>query len=255
MTEKSLEHWPRPLFKPLPLQSYFFFVIYGVLDESFPAVPRNEYRTLGLPEGLELEFHSLAERPELRNHFQCGSPWEQFCIDAPDVVEAIQQAPNCIVVRGELPDTEHLDALRDCIGLIQFLLDHGGSAVCDVLTGHWYRGLDWRLNVFDVGAAASNAFVAFLSIEQPDGLLHLYTRGMRRFARPDLSMHHVQPGDESTCIAIIQHLVESLIAGASIPDGQRLRFPELATSVICRWQGSLDDPLFHNFSLELELAE
>jgi hypothetical protein len=251
MTDEFLERWPRPLFVPLPLQSYFFFVIYGVLDESFPAIAHVDYRSHGLPEGLELVYHSLKDRPELRNHFQSGPDWDRLRLEFPEVVESIQEAPTCLVLRGELPDTDHLNSLRDCIGLIQFLLDHGGSAVCDVLTGNWYRGLDWRLQVFDEGSDAPSGLVSYLSIEQPDGSLHLYTRGMRRFARPDLSMRCVLPGDESRSLAMIQHLVESLIAGGSIPEGKQLRFPELSTSVTCHWQGSLDDPLFHNFFIGL----
>ena len=253
MKDQALEHWPRPLFVPLPLQSLFFFVMYGVLEESFPAISRADYRTLGLPEGLELAFHSLEERPELRSHFQSGSPWEQFCIDAPKVVEAIQHAPTCLVLRGELPDADHLNSLRDCVGLIQFLIDHGASAVCDVLTGCWYRGLHWRLRIFDQGPAASIAFVTFLSIVQPDGTLQLYTRGMRRFARPDLLIRGHGPSDEATCMAMIQRIVEAMIAGGSIPEGQTLRFPELGMSVTCRWQGGLDDPLFYNFWIELAI--
>ncbi len=255
MTDNILEHWPRPLFVSLPLQSFFFFVIYGVLDEAFPAIPHAVYRSLGLPDGLELAFHSLEERPELRDHFRCSSGWEQFCIDSHQIAEAIQLAPTCLVLRGELPDANHLNSLRDCIGLIQFLLDHGGLAVCDVLTGNWYRSLDWRLSLFDERVDASSALVAFLSIEQPDGRLHLYTRGLRRFARPDLSMYDVDQNDESTCMEIIQHLVQSLIAGGSIPDGQQLHFPELGSSITCRWQGSLDDPLFHNFSIALKAID
>ncbi len=255
MTNETLEHWPRPLFVPLPLSSYFLFVIYGVLDESFPAIDRAEYRSRGLPAGLELAFHSLEDRPELRNCFQSGPDWDRFCLEFPEVVEAIQQAPTCLVLRGELPDVDNLDSLRDCIGLIQFLLDHGGFAVCDVLTGSWYRGLDWRLEVFEEESNAPSGLVSYLSIEQPDGLLHLYTRGMRRFARPDLSMQCVQAIDESSCASMVQHLVQSLIAGGSIPDGQQLRFPELAQSITCRWQGSLDDPHFHNFLIELELPK
>jgi hypothetical protein len=238
MTDEILERWHRPLFVPLPLQSYFFFVLYGVLDESFPAIARADYRSCGLPEGLELAFHSLEDQPEFRNHFQSGADWERLCCESPEVVEAILQAPTCLVLRGELPDTDDLNSLRDCIGLIQFLLDHGGSAVCDVLTGKWYRGLDWRLQIFDEGLNAPSELVSYLSIEQPDGLLHLYTRGLRRFARPDLSMRRIQPEGELRSLAIVQHLTEALIAGGSIPDGKQLRFPELSTSVTCRWRGA-----------------
>jgi hypothetical protein len=185
--------------------------------------------------------------------FQRGTGWDQFLIDAPQAAEATQNAAACLVLRGELPDAEQLDTLRDCIGLIMFLLDHGGSSVCDVLTGNWYHSLDWRLRVFDEREDASSALVAFFSIAQPNDRLQLYTRGLRRYARPDLSLSDVRPDDEASRMLIIQHLARCLVVGGSIPDGQQLHFPELATSVTCRWHGGLDDPFFYNFWLELKV--
>lgn len=253
MTDFTLDSWPRPFFVPLPLKSFYFFVIYGTLDETFPAIPTEAYRSLGLPEGLELNFHALEDRVALREEFQHGTGWERLCSEAPQAVNAIQEAPACVVLRGELPDAEDLDRLRDCIGLIMFMLDNGGEAVCDVLTGDWYSSLDWRLLVFEEEHAAANSLIAFHSIEQLDGKLHLYTRGMRRFARPDLSIEDVQPEDESSRVAILSHIASNMIDGGSIPEGQQLQFPDLDVSLTCHWQGSLDDPLFYNFWLRLQL--
>ncbi len=247
----TLERWPRSLFVPIPLRSFYFFVSYGTLDETYPPIPHDRYRSRGLAEGLELSFFSLEDRPELKSDFQRGAGWEEFLASSAQTVESIQHASACLVLRGELPDADHLDSLRDSIGLIMFLLDHGGTAVCDVLTGSWYSSLDWRLRIFDEGAEASKALVALHSIEQPNGRLHLYTRGLRRFARPDLSMEDVRLDEEASRLKIIDHLVDGLIAGGSIPDGQRLHFPEFDTSVVCRWQGSLDDPQFFNFQVDL----
>lgn len=255
MHHDALATWTRPLFVSLPVKSFYFFVIYGTLEETFPEIDHQTYRSLGLPEGMELQSHALTEREERHDEFQVGSGWEEFNRESPQAAEAVMHAPTCVALRGELPDAEHLNQLRDCIGMIMFLLDHGGTAVCDVLTGNWYSSLDWRLKIFGEGILATQSLIAYHSIEQPDGRLHLYTRGMRRFARPDLSMKDVEFKVEPTRMAMIHHLANSMIAGGSIPNGHRLQFPELATSLTCQWQGSLDDPFFYNFWLKLDADE
>ncbi|MDZ4851370.1 MAG: hypothetical protein SGI77_18940 [Pirellulaceae bacterium] len=251
MPETELESWPRPHFVQLPLSGLYFFVVYGALEETYPTIPQQEYQSNGLPNGLQLLYHSLGERAELRMHFQHGASWENFCRESPIVVDALQQSPTCLALRGELPDANHLDSLRDCIGLIMYLLDHGGTAVVDVLTGNWYGPLDWRLKVFDGGIAGSNSLITFQSIEEQPGKRHLYTRGMRRFARPDLSIENVDAADESSRQAILEYLAQSMIAGGSIPNGQALSFPELGIEFTCHWQGGLEDPKFYNFYIRL----
>ena len=134
-----------------------------------------------------------------------------------------------------------------------YLLDNGGTAVCDVLTGTWYSSLDWRLKIFDDGAAAAGSLIAIQAIDEPDGTRRIYTRGMRRFARPDLSIEGVAPELEASWLAIIRFLAKNLIEGASIPNGQQLNFSDLGIRITSHWQGGLDDPLFYNFWLQLRL--
>ena len=96
MTDHSLEHWPRPRFVQLPLNALTFFAIYGALDETFPALPHQEYRSLGLPTGMELGHHLLSDRPELKEHFQSGAGWNHFCQESPQAMEALQHATACL---------------------------------------------------------------------------------------------------------------------------------------------------------------
>jgi hypothetical protein len=99
------------------------------------------------------------------------------------------------VLRGELEDQAELNYLRDAVGLLTFLLDHSGVAVCDPWMFHWWGPGEWMDRVFRPGGAVPRHHVVIFTSEEPEGPspTWFHTRGMRKFGHPDLSVHGVPP--------------------------------------------------------------
>lgn len=263
-SDDSLEFWPRTRFTPLPLRSLFYYVLYGTIDEILPDIPTQTYRSLGIPEGLKLNYYKQDTNPEMWEQFQVGEIWKELQSKQSKLANSIEQAPHCIILQGELADTDNLDSLRDVIGLITYLFDCGATAVYDVLTESWFDLLRWRTSVFDRGIEAIASMVAIeaefesttLSSNEPNSAtpqLHwLYTRGLRKFARPDISVRQVPTDQMASVNQVIDFLVSSMIDGVVIPHQQQLNFPELGLRIITRLTGELSEPVFHNFVLELD---
>jgi hypothetical protein len=254
-----LSSWTRSQYQALPLQQLYYFVVFGDINESLPPLDSQRYRASGLPEGIELEFASREESPELWEQFQKGTAWEQFCLSSPTLVQAIQNSPTCVIARGQIPDSETLEPLGDVIGIITSLLDSGGVVVYDVLTATWFDSLSWKMSVFEPGLGG---LAKLVSIEQETENEHeswIYTRGMRRFARPDVSFRNVPNSATAEAELLVEFLTNCMIDGAVIPDGKELVFKDLPATlsgvapvkIRCSLDGSLEDSHFFNFFLKI----
>jgi len=262
----------------MPLQQLFYFVIFGNIEESLPPFESNRYRTSGVPDGIELEFVSRDESLNVWEQFQIGPAWDAFRSSNPVLEQAMLQCPSCVIVRGQIPDGDTLEPLASTIGVITSLLDAGGIAVCDVLTASWFDTLDWKLSVFEPGMEGLAKLVV-VNLERLDrnlpetGELWVYTRGMRRFARPDVSFTKLPANMTDLGKKLVEYLAYSMIDGAVIPNGKELFFrntendsvavehltaydPDYSKGirVRCELSGGLDDPHFFNFYLNLTIV-
>jgi len=253
-----LNTWSRSRYQALPLQQLHYFVIFGDIDESLPPLDSDRYRSIGVPEGVEMEFASRMESAELWEQFQKGPAWESLQSSSSSLGEAISQSPTCVVVRGQIADGDSLEPLANIVGVITALLDTGGHAVYDVLTATWFDSLTWRLSVFEPGLRGLSKLVVVHQEATKDNGYWLYTSGMRRFARPDVSFRHVQPSLVPACQKIVEYLVDGMLDGAVVPNGKILSFKASSEerdelNVRCDLAGGLDDQHFYNFYLEISI--
>ena len=58
-----------------------------------------------------------------------------------------------MILRGTPTDSTTLDYLRDTIGLITYLIDHGGCAVYDPFMFRWWQPQEWKQQIFDPSTA------------------------------------------------------------------------------------------------------
>jgi hypothetical protein len=245
----ELESWPRPHYEPGGGDAFLFYVVYGAFADPLPPLSRR-YRSAGLPEGATLAKYGDAVHPEVRDQFRGGYAWERFVERDPGATERVLEAPECLVVRAEVPDPSSLDYLRDVCGLVTFLLDHGAVAVFDPQMFEWWAPDAWRERIFEPAGAVPRHHVVILS-SADEGGTWLHTRGMRKFGRPDLSMHHVQLEQREAVIDLFNRFIEHQAFGMIVPDGQAIRVAGLADGLTCRHGGHLDDPEFNNVHLEI----
>lgn len=124
----QLATWSRDYYKVAGGNPFLFFVVYG----DFPAgraISRSKYRCAGIPDGIEVRSYTKQSNSEVLANFLDGYLWEQLQKADPERAAAISQAPECIVIRGEIPDRDNLDYLRDVVGFITYLGDNGGLCV------------------------------------------------------------------------------------------------------------------------------
>jgi hypothetical protein len=94
-------------------------------------VDSQEYRTLGIHPSLELNLYGRDKYPEVLAGFQEGYLWDELVAQDPTSARKVSESDQCLILRGELDDPGDLNYLRDSVGLLTCLLDHGGVCIYD----------------------------------------------------------------------------------------------------------------------------
>ncbi len=225
------------------------YVVYGRFSEDEP-ISGKTYRTRGMPAGVEMRKLSRAERADFP--FTDGVFAEAVGKTKPGLLRQVQTVPECLVVQGEVADPPDLKYLRDVVGIVTFALDHGGVAVIDPQQIKLYEPARWKEEIFEPQPPRLSKHAVILLSDEPDGTRWFHTRGMRKFGRPDLSMHRVPRDLEKGVIEMMNRFILSQAQGARIPDGEEIRMASLPSGLTCHHAGSLEDPDFNNVHVEIQ---
>ena len=245
-----LEEWKRPHYQEKGGDPFLFYVVYGPVQRDVSLSP--SYRSRGLPKGVNVAHYGNDRHASVISGFREGFIWNQLVHDAPELAAQIASATECILLRGNLPDSPDLNYLRDVIGVLTHFLDHGGICVFDPQMYHWWKPGDWRERIFAPAGSVPRHHVKILFSEEPDNASTWFrTTGMRKFGRPDLSLHGVTPALKIAVTDLFHRFIELMAFGAVIPEGQSLRVAALPTGMTCHHEGTVDDPLFNNTHLEI----
>ncbi len=227
-----------------------WYQIYGRFPDTVD-ISRGKYRCTGVPDGIELQHYWRTEHESVVTSF-LKHPFFAAALkrELPGVADGVNSAPECTIIRGEVPDSANLDYLRDVIGLVTWFLDNGGLAVLDPQTMRWYGREKWRGEVFEPNNPVPRHHVVIF-ISEDEGDLWLHTRGMRKFARPDLSMRRVPTQNRDAAIELVNRFVELQAGGQTIVEGQEIQMQSLPAGLTCRHAGDLNDPNFNNTHVEI----
>lgn len=240
--------WQRRHFRPGGDRPFVFTVVYGLLD--VPSIDAYRYRTRGLPNGVDARsFDRVTHERYLRDAFEEGYAWEQVVRDDPELARSVANSPGMVAFAGDIVDDTSLDYLRDVIGMLAALLDHGGLAVYDPLTFRWWRPADWKAAFFDSDEPHPQRHVMIYYSQESDGFW-LHTRGLLTFGRPDLSVHGVPQQDFDVAAGMCNELVDFQAFGGLLCEGQVVRHPGLGRFIV-HYAGDRDDPDFNNVHVEL----
>jgi hypothetical protein len=245
----NLAAWPRKFYQGPGGKPFLFYVVFGTFPEM-PALYRQDYRSNGVFPGLQLSHYDRTKHPDVLDGFCEGYLWDELNRHNPALAQAVQSAGECLVLRGELEDQSDLNYLRDTVGLLTFLLDHGGVGVYDPWMFHWWEPEEWKDRIFQPGAAVPRHHVVILTSDDAS-LTWFHTRGMRKFGRPDLSVHRVPPRYRDAVIDLFNRFIELLAFGGVIEEGQEIRMKTLPKGMTCHHAGDLDDPDFNNVHIEI----
>jgi len=203
--------------------------------------------------GVEIKTYGPGTNPEVVSSFFEGYLWEQFKTQDPETASKVSECEHCMVFRGTPADDSTLNYLRDIVGLITFALDNGGLTVYDPFMLKWWSPSDWNREIFDPAAAVPTNHTVILVSNEEDGTRWFHTRGMRKFGRPDISVHNVTSENETAVIDLCNRLIEHQAFGHVVPDGQEIRMESLSSIGVITHAGDLEDPDFNNVHLNVTL--
>jgi len=247
----SENSWSRPYYRSGGGDAFLFYVVYGPTPKDF-SISRSKYRFDGLPGGLEVGFYGPASDPEVVAEFRSGYLWDEFRRADATLADEVENQSECLVIRGSISDPPDLNYLRNVIGFITWCLESGGIAVFDPQMFKWWTSSEWMEWIFEPAAAVPRHHIMILTSEDENGTEWFHTRGMRKFGRPDLSVHRVSVDLSDAVIDLLKRFIEFEAFGGVIDEGQEIKMRSLPPGMICKHAGSLDDPDFNNVHVEIE---
>lgn len=243
--------WERVAYQPGGGTPFLLYVVYGDLPTA-PVVDGARYRTTGLGT-LSVDHYRPDCHPEACGQWLQGGFGELLQRYQPALMKAATEASGCMVIRGEPADARTLNYLRDAVGFITYLTDNGAVAILDPQSVRICSPTAWRQQLFDPDEPAPDRHVAkLISREDRPGLLWFRTRGMRKFGRPDLSVHGVAESQRAAVIDLFNRFIELQGMGGIIAEGQEIRIAGLPPGMTCHLRETVDDPDFDNVHIEIE---
>jgi len=242
--------WPRPNFQQGGDVPFLFYVVYGPVPSEF-TISQSHFRCAGIPNGIEITAYGPSTKPEVLDTFRSGYLWDELLKSNNTLADDITNQNECLVIKGDVKDHDDLNYFRDVIGLIQWLLDSGGVAVYDPQSFRWWSADIWRNNAFESDSGSPRNHVTILTSEEEQGEW-IHTRGLRKFGRPDLSIHHVLPEFREPVLELINRFIELQAFGGVIPDNEEIRIVNLPDGMTCHHRGDVDNPDFNNVHIEIE---
>jgi hypothetical protein len=221
MADEPVAAWPRPYFKPSDAQTELLFVCFGSAPLAEEQLSRQRF---GLPS------RQLLERVDLREHLRAAHPawfegWWTAAFgaiakrDLGPELSSLTACDVCYTLALKLEDQPTLAPQQTIWGLSRWLCERGARVVLDVhalrfRTRAEVEGLS--LNESDVERDVKLVFE-----NQPtEGGLHLlHTRGLCKFARPDV-LCYIRPEDLEPTGRLLNQVARSLMEGETAPQIQ-----------------------------------
>jgi len=250
----SIPDWPRKHYQPGGGNPYLGYVVFGDIKEPLN-LSAEKYRSIGVPQGIELASHRREGQSEAFNLFLGGTFMKALTTQDRALVTAVRAQKQCIVLQGEIKDPSTLNYFRDTIGLVTCLLDQGGVAVLDVQIFKWWSPNEWHKQIFGHGQAYPRNHVVIQVTPEEGGKEWFHTRGMRKFGRPDISVRHVPPLYRNAVVDLCNRFIEMQAFGAIVPEGQDIRMASLPPGMKAYHWGRLDDLAFNNVHIEIAWPE
>ena len=242
--------WSRPHWSRDEAKAMLVWFVFG----EFPTEPKLDltaHGSRGLPQGVEILRIPKDRLAHWEGHPLRGAIGEILREGNPDAFDSARRSPECLMVRGELADADSLAYLRDTLGVVAALLDVGGVAVVDPQILEMFSADDWRARYNDDTIAAPRSHVLVLCQDDTGGTAWIKTRGMRKFARPDISIRRVPQSEMQRAGAVAARLADLQARGMRFGDGSMVDVEGLSGGLKVTRAGALDDPEFNNTHLEL----
>ncbi len=245
-------NWPRAHWQDSGESAFILWFVFGEFEPDF-SIDAPRYRTRGTPGGVDVVRYLNSELEKWDGYPLSGTLGRLLWEENAHLFERAQKARECVMLRGSLTDPADLDYLRDLIGTITALTDLGGVAIIDPQTLSMFSADEWRRRYFERDSFSARAHVLILcnEDERHAGRLHVHTRGLRKFARPDISVRNVPPAAASSAGELAERFVEFQAAGGRVAEDHAIELDGVPEGMQVRIAGASEDPEFNNRHLDL----
>ncbi|WP_426701824.1 hypothetical protein ACPPVV_02065 [Rhodanobacter sp. Col0626] len=247
----TIPAWQRPHWQSSDEEILLQFYVFGKFDTV--RVPSSDYGSAGLPAGIESVSHHHSALRQWVGYPLKGAMGRMFKADAPEAYQRAFDAPEVMVVRGSLKDSQATGYLRDTLGVLAGMLDIGGTAILDPQILSLLDADAWRRRyLIRDGAPIRNHLLILRDNDATPDHSWVHTRGMRKFGRPDISIRQVPDRAIDRAGVLCEKLAELEALGAHFSDGQTLDIEGVPNGVVAHLGGGLDDPQFNNTYVEFQ---
>lgn len=242
----SAPAWPRPNWQDSGARAFLLWFVFG----DFPSglvIDGERYRTRGTPAGIEVTGYANRALAQWDGYPLAGALGASLWHEDTPLFEAARSAGQCQVLRGEIADPRDLDFLRDLTGTIAALADQGAAAIVDPQALAIIGPAEW-LRRHHEDRFEVREHVAILSQDEPTlpGHRHVHSRGLRKFARPDLSLRGVPEDQAGAAGEIVRHLARWQALGGILPEGYAPPVEGLPGPLTLSTAGEADQQAFSN---------
>ncbi|HET7593099.1 MAG TPA: hypothetical protein VFK00_08860 [Rhodanobacteraceae bacterium] len=243
--------WTRPRWSRDEARAMLVYFVFGEFAAE-PTLDLSAHGSQGLPQGVEILRIPKERLAHWQGHPLRGALGDILRDGNPAAFETARKAPECLLLRGELADPDSLAYLRDTLGVISALLDAGGIAVVDPQILELFSAEDWRVRYAGGNPASSRRHVAVLCSDGAADHAWIHTRGLRKFARPDISIRGVPREQVQHAGEVAARLAELQVQGMRFGDGSTVDVEGIPGGLTVTRAGSLEDPEFNNTHLEMD---
>ena len=231
--------WPRPHHKPSPSKASLFYLVFGDVPADLN-VSRARHHVDQLPPELAVSIHARSDDPAWFDGWLSPPVGVEIAHVFGADADAVRATCRVAAVRAEFDDPPTLAYLRNAVGVVSAIAEHGAAAVFDVQALTWWRPDEWRRRFVDRSEFAIGDHI-FTAVSRDPGdpeRTSLRTRGMVKFGRPDLLVRHL-PGppdvdrpDVARAADVIDGLANFLARGGVIADGETMHLARYDTSIV-----------------------
>jgi hypothetical protein len=194
--------------------------------------------------GLDMRTHAAEEDPDWFDGWRTGALATMAAAQLPDAGR-LDTAGYCHAVRADVPDPPDLGHLQAAWAATRWLVERGCFAVLDAHAGRWRDGPALSAlapdRPFDLGDEIT---IVFETDETPGFGHAMHTRGMAKFARPDL-MAAADPGNADRLAQVIHQLASALADGDTVAPGQGVDVDGRDSYRLVSYQPGVNAPEVH----------
>jgi hypothetical protein len=244
--------WPRPHWRDSGDAAFLLWFVFGDFDAK-THIDAHRYRTRGAPQGIDVIRYANRELATWDGYPLAGTLGRTMRDENARLFERASRAADCFMLRGNIADPADLDGLRDLTGTIAALTNLGAVAVVDPQMLSMFGADEWRARYFDRDAFVARDHVLILASEDERhaGRVHVHTRGLRKFARPDISIRKVPKEAAAHAGQLAERFIEFQALGGIVEEGRVVVIEGAAADMRVRRTGARDDPEFNNVHLAL----